>query len=509
MTNEVILVLDFGGQYKQLIARAVRACNVYSVIKPGTMTAAEVKEMAPIGIIFTGGPNSVYLKSSHKCDPEILNLGIPILGICYGMHLLCYMEGGNVISCDKGEFGRIKASTDSKKSAIFKNISREINVLMSHNDKVEKLPPGFISTASTANCENAACENAERKLYAVQFHPETDLTDNGTKIIDNFLYKICGASGEYKLGNYLDEQIDNIKKTVGNERVLLALSGGLDSSVCAYILLKAIPKNLVCIFIDHGLMRLGEGDEIERVFKDKELNFIRVNAEQRFLKKLKSVTDPEKKRKIIGNEFIKVFEEEALKLGDIRYLAQGTIYPDVIESGGEMGAVIKSHHNVGGLPETLSFKEIIEPLSGLFKDEVRLLGKDLGLPDMITNRQPFPGPGLAVRIMGEVTKSKLDMLREADSIMRDEIARLRIKPNQYFAVLTGTRSVGVKGDSRTYDNVIALRAVITNDFMTCQYAPLSHKTLSRIASRITSEIKGVSRVVYDITSKPPATVEWE
>ncbi len=512
--RQLVLVLDFGGQYKELIARTVRGLNVYSEIKAGTLSASEIKRLAPIGIILTGGPNSVYQEGSPKCDPDIFKLGIPVLGICYGMQMMCYMLGGRVARCKVSEYGKIKTSFDSH-SELFRDIKQTASVLMSHTDAVTHLPPRFTGTAITDNCQYAAFENASRKLYGVQFHPEVEHTDNGKLIIRNFLYQICGAQGDYKLDDYLDTQINLIRSKVGKEKVLLGLSGGVDSSVCAALLSKAIPGQLTCIFVDHGFMRLNEGDQIEKAFAGKKLNFIRVNAQERFLSKIKGITDPEQKRKIIGTEFARVFEDEAAKArntlgnGAIKYLAQGTIYPDVIESGGELGAVIKSHHNVGGLPDNLTFSEVIEPLSGLFKDEVRVLGKKLGLPKALVERQPFPGPGLAIRIMGEVTEHKLDILRHADHILCDEIKRCKNKPQQYFAVFTDVRSVGVKGDSRTYDYVIAIRAVTTSDFMTCDYATLHHKLLSRISSRITNEVKEISRVVYDITSKPPATVEWE
>lgn len=506
--NELVLVLDFGGQYKELIARTVRGLNVYSQIHPGSLTAGEIKELNPIGIILTGGPNSVYLDESPKCDPAIFQLGIPVLGICYGMQLMCHMLGGEVQSCKKGEYGRIKTAFQTS-SDLFAGIDGESMVLMSHSDFVSRLPDGFTGTAQTQDCPYAACENSSDRLYGVQFHPEVEHTDFGREVIKNFLYSVCHASGDYHLDDYIDTQVRCIWEKVGSQKVLLALSGGVDSSVCASLLSKAIPGQLTCIFVDHGFMRHNEGDEIERIFSARKLNFIRVNAESRFLAKIKGVTEPEQKRKLIGEEFIRVFEEEAGKLGDIPFLAQGTIYPDVIESGGKLGAVIKSHHNVGGLPDNLTFQQVIEPLAGLFKDEVRILGKKLGLPPSLTQRQPFPGPGLAIRVMGEVTKEKLEIVRMADFIMCEEIGKLRKKPQQYFAVYTGAHSVGVKGDYRTYDGVIALRAVTTSDFMTCRYTPLSHTVLDRISSRITNEIRSVSRVVYDITSKPPATVEWE
>ena len=506
--SELVLVLDFGGQYKELIASMVRGLSVYSEIKPGHISIDEINRLNPVGIILTGGPKSVYLPDSPKCDPEIFKLGIPILGICYGMHLMCHILGGEVTSGSTGEYGCVAVTPHAASSKLFGGTQGPFAALMSHRDAVKRLPVGFAATASTPNCM-AACENAPKKLYGVQFHPETKHTAGGREIIRTFLYDICGAKGDYKLDDYIGMQVDKIRHTIGDKKVLLALSGGVDSSVCASLLSKAIPSQLTCIFVDHGFMRLNEGDEIEHVFSKQKLHFIRVNAQKRFLSKLKGITDPETKRKLIGEEFIRVFEEEAVKLGDIPFLAQGTIYPDVVESGGAHGATIKSHHNVGGLPENLAFKELVEPLSGLFKDEVRALGKKLRLPAFLVKRQPFPGPGLAIRIMGAVTAEKLDILRAADAILREELDKLKNKPDQYFAVLTNTRSVGVKGDDRTYDHVIALRAVTTDDFMTCEYTPLPHRILSRISSRITSEIPSVSRVVYDITSKPPATVEWE
>ncbi len=497
--SELVLVLDFGGQYKELIARAAREARVYSEIRPRHMSAAEIKRLNPIGIILTGGPNSVYAPGAPKCDPDIFTLGIPVFGICYGMQLMCHMLGGEVAAAGEGEYGRVTVTDSSGKS---------FAALMSHRDSVTRLPEGFTATARTASCI-ASCENPAKKLYGVQFHPESAHTEGGREVLWWFLYDVCGASGDYELDDYIETQVTQIRRKVKDERVLLALSGGVDSSVCAGLLRKAIPGRLVCVFIDHGLMRLREGDEIEREFSGRDLRFIRVNAGERFLRKLKGVTAPERKRKMIGGEFIRVFEEEAAKLGNIPFFAQGTIYPDIVESGGAAGATIKSHHNVGGLPEKLGFSEVIEPLSGLFKDEVRALGRKLGLPEAMVGRQPFPGPGLAVRVTGEVTETKLEVLRAADAIVREELDKINPKPEQYFAVLTDTRSVGVKGDGRTYDFVVAVRAVTTGDFMTCEYTPLPHITLGRISSRITGEIPNVSRVVYDITSKPPATVEWE
>jgi len=497
--NELVLVLDYGGQYKELIAGSVRNLAVYSEIRSGGISVSEIKKLRPIGIILTGGPNSVYLPDSPKCPPELFELGIPVLGICYGMHLMCHILGGTVEPPANGEYGRVKVTPD---------VGQPFFALMSHRDAVTRLPDGFVQTASTPDCI-AACENFGKKLYGVQYHPETKATDGGREIIRKFLYDVCGASGDYTLGDYIDTQTRYIRETSGDKRILLALSGGVDSSVCGALLSNAVGDRLTCIFVDHGFMRLGEGDEIERVFSKRKLRFIRVNAAKRFLARIAGVSVPEEKRKIIGEEFIRVFEEESSKLGNIDFLAQGTIYPDIVESGGKYGAVIKSHHNVGGLPENLGFTGILEPLSGLFKDEVRVLGKKLGLPTSLIHRQPFPGPGLAIRVMGAVTEEKLEVLRRADAILREELDKTRRRPSQYFAVLTDTRSVGVKGDGRTYNYVIAIRAVNTDDFMTCEYAPLPHAVLGRISSRITNEVHEVSRVVYDITGKPPGTVEWE
>ncbi|MDL2235785.1 glutamine-hydrolyzing GMP synthase [Christensenellaceae bacterium OttesenSCG-928-L17] len=505
--NELLLVLDFGGQYKELIARVVRELGVYSEIRPGNISAAEVARLAPVGIILTGGPASVYAPSAPAYDADIFHLGVPVLGICYGMQLLCHALGGEVAPGDQGEYGRVMVTADAS-STLFNNTQKSFAALMSHRDAVSLLPTGFVATASTDACI-AACEHAEKRLFGVQFHPESQHTDGGRSILENFVFGVCGAAGDYTLDDYIDTQVESIRRTVGKEKVLLALSGGVDSSVCAVLLSKAIPGQLTCIFIDHGFMRLHEGDQIERVFSRRKLRFIRVDAQDRFLDKIKDVPDAEQKRKLIGKEFIRVFEEEAEKLGNVPFLAQGTIYADIVESGGMYGATIKSHHNVGGLPEDHAFTKVIEPLAGLFKDQVRALGKKLGLPASLVGRQPFPGPGLAVRVMGEVTKEKLDMLRLADHIVCAEIEKSRKRPQQYFAVLTDAHAVGVKGDERTYDPVIAVRAVDTKDFMTCEYTPLSHQVLKRISARITSEVKGASRVVYDITSKPPATVEWE
>ncbi len=507
MTSQTILILDFGGQYKELIARRVRECGVYSVVRSGDITPEEIRKIAPIGIILTGGPNSVYKEDSPRCDREIFHMGIPVLGICYGTQLLAWTMGGEVSPCSTSEYGKTKMTVDTD-CPLFDGLDAEQMGLMSHTDQITRLPEGFIAAARTADCPNASIMNREKKLYGVQFHPEVESTPNGTKMIHNFLYRVCGAAGDYNLKDLEQQLIAGVREQVGDAHVLLGLSGGVDSSVCAALLSKAIPGQLHCIFVDHGLMRKDEGDEVEEAFKNRDLHFVRVNAEDRFLKALEGVTDPEQKRKIIGAEFVKVFEAEARKLPNVRYLAQGTIYPDVIESGGSKAATIKSHHNVGGLPDDMEFDGVVEPLRSLFKDEVRALGRQLGLPKKFVDRQPFPGPGLGVRVMGEITREKLDILREADAIFRYEIQRRRIKADQYFAVLTETRSVGVVGDFRTYDYTVALRAVKTSDFMTCEYAPISHKTLGAVSSRIVNEVKGVGRVVYDITGKPPATIEW-
>lgn len=506
--RELILVLDFGGQYKELIARKIRAMAVYAEIGPGSMTVDEIRELAPAGIILTGGPNSVYAADAPRCDPRIFSLGIPVLGICYGMQLMCHTLGGAVRRGAQGEYGSVAAALDAK-VLLFRGVPPASVVLMSHGDNVTKLPVGFVGTATTPSCPHAACEHVSAKLFGLQFHPETAHTKHGNRMLRNFVFDVCGVSGSYKLGDYATRQIAAIRQKVGAREVLLALSGGVDSSVCAALLARAVPGQLTCIFVDHGCMRMNEGDTIEAIFAQHDLRFRRVNAGPRFLAKLAHVVDPETKRKIIGTEFIRVFEEEAAKIGNIGFLAQGTIYPDVVESGGKHGATIKSHHNVGGLPVNLAFAGVIEPLAGLFKDEVRALGRKLGLPKTLVERQPFPGPGLAIRVMGEVTETKLAILRAADAILHAELDGMRRKPDQYFAVLTDTRTVGVKGDDRTYDPVIAIRAVVTGDFMTCEHAPLSHKLLRRVSARITSEIPAVSRVVYDVTSKPPATVEWE
>lgn len=508
--KELVLVLDFGGQYKELIASNIRGQKVYTEIHPGGISAEQVKAMNPIGIVFTGGPKSVYQVGSPLADPSIFQLGIPILGICYGMQMMCHLLGGKVQPAAKGgEYGKTKTTLVRERCPLFIGMESTVTTLMSHLDEVAEVPAGFRVVGQTKGCKIAAVCDEKRKFYGVQFHPEVKHTQQGDKLLYNFLYEICGAKGDYDIGEYIEEASVLLRERVGTEEVLLALSGGVDSSVCAALIERALPGKLTAVFVDHGLMRKNEGDEIEEIFRQRNMRFIRVNAGERFLGKLAGVTDPEQKRKIIGGEFIRVFEEESRKLGAIPFLAQGTIYPDVIESGGSAAATIKSHHNVGGLPENIGFDGVVEPLRGLFKDEVRALGRQLGLPDFLVNRQPFPGPGLAVRILGEITEEKLAVLREADAIVRQEIDKLKNRPDQYFAVLPGIRTVGVVGDERAYDYVIGVRAVTTTDFMTAEYAAIPHRVLGKISARISNEVKGAGRVVYDISGKPPATVEWE
>ena len=510
-SKELILILDFGGQYNQLIARRVRECNVYSEVVPYNISIEKIKEKNPKGIIFTGGPASVYGEDSPKCSEEIFNLGIPVLGICYGMQLMAHTLGGKVTSANTREYGETNVNLDNT-SPLFQGFDNTNIFLMSHTDYVEKVPDGFKKIADTSVCPIAGMENSERKLYGIQFHPEVNNSKNGIQVIKNFLYNVCKCSGDWVMSSFVEDSIKSLKEKIGDKKALCALSGGVDSSVAAVLLSKAIGKNLTCIFVDHGLLRKNEGDEVEEIFtKYYDLNFVRVNAKDRFLDKLAGVTDPEKKRKIIGEEFIRVFEEEAKKLGTIDFLVQGTIYPDVIESGLGKSAVIKSHHNVGGLPEHVDFKEIVEPLRSLFKDEVRKTGLELGIPEKLVYRQPFPGPGLAIRIIGDITEDKLNILKDADSIFREEIANANLHRNinQYFAVLTNLKSVGVMGDERTYDYTVALRAVETTDFMTGVWSKIPYEVLEKVSSRIVNEVKHVNRVVYDITSKPPATIEWE
>lgn len=509
--NELILILDFYGQYNQLIARRVRECNVYSEVVPYTISLEEIKAKNPKGIIFTGGPASVYAEGAPSCDKELFELGIPILGICYGMQLMAHLLGGSVFSPNNREYGSTLVHLDNS-SKLFEGIDSENTCLMSHTDFVSQVPEGFKIIGHTDSCPNAAMENVEKNLYGFQFHPEVNHTNNGTKMIRNFIYNICGCKGDWTMSSFVEESVKTLKEKIGDKKALCALSGGVDSSVAAVLLSKAIGKNLTCIFVDHGLLRKNEAEEVEDIFRNQfDINLIKVDAQDRFLDKLAGVTDPETKRKIIGEEFIRVFEDEAKKIGTVDFLVQGTIYPDVIESGLGQAAVIKSHHNVGGLPDYVDFKEIIEPLRNLFKDEVRKTGLELGIPEKLVYRQPFPGPGLAIRIIGDITRDKLNILKDADYIFREEIALAGLDRsiNQYFAVLTNLKSVGVMGDERTYDYTLALRAVTTSDFMTATFSKIPFEILEKVSSRIVNEVKHVNRVVYDITSKPPATIEWE
>lgn len=513
MKHELVLVLDFGGQYNQLIARRVRECGVYCEVKPYTTPLAELKALDPIGIIFTGGPNSVYLDTSPHVDSDIFTWGIPILGICYGCQLMAHSLGGLVTPAQEDtarEYGKTATQYDTS-FPLFQGLPAEGISWMSHGDYMAKVPEGFALAAHTDMCPTAAIADPARGFYGVQFHPEVNHTEHGTQMIRNFLYQVCHAKGDWTMEDYCRTAIAAIREKVGDGKVLLALSGGVDSSVAAALLAEAVGKQLTCVFVDHGLMRLHEGDEVEAAFAKWDIRFLRVDAESRFLLKLAGVDEPERKRKIIGEEFIRVFEEESQKIGAVDFLAQGTIYPDVIESGAGEAATIKSHHNVGGLPDFVDFQEIIEPLRMLFKDEVRQLGRELGLPEHLVSRQPFPGPGLAIRIIGDITKEKADTLRLADFIFREELARAGEDQclSQYFAVLTNTRSVGVMGDGRTYDYTLALRAVTTDDFMTADWARIPYDVLDRISVRIVNEVQGINRIVYDITSKPPATIEWE
>ena len=510
MAHQLVIVLDFGGQYNQLIARRVRDCNVYCEVLSYKTPLAEIKKKNPTGIIFTGGPNSVYLEDSPSISKEIFELGVPVLGICYGTQLIAHLLGGKVATAPTSEYGKTETFYRND-CLLFAELPEKGISWMSHTDYIAELPEGFTAAAHTAHCPTAAMQNSKRKIYGVQFHPEVLHSENGIAMLHNFLYRVCGCTGDWTMKQYAQTAIAQIRETVGDKKILLGLSGGVDSSVAAALLSKAVGSQLTCIFVDHGLMRKNEGDEVVAAFKDWDINFVRVNAEQRFLDKLAGVSEPEAKRKIIGEEFIRVFEAEAKKIGTVDYLAQGTIYPDVIESGTGDAAVIKSHHNVGGLPDYVDFKEIIEPLRMLFKDEVRALGTELGLPDYLVWRQPIPGPGLAIRVIGEITKDKLETLRDADYIFREEIAKAGLDRDihQYFAVLTSMRSVGVMGDFRTYDYTLALRGVTTTDFMTADFARIPYEILEKISSRIVNEVKNINRVVYDITTKPPATIEWE
>lgn len=511
MKHECVLILDFGGQYKQLIARRVREQHVYCIVKPSDTPLEEIKAGGYKAIIFTGGPSSVNAADSPKVDPGIFSLGVPVLGICYGAQLMTYSLGGQVVSPDHREYGKAELRLAETENALFKGIETETSCWMSHTDLIARVPEGFSVLASSPSCPVAAMGDPSRLLYAVQFHPEVEHTPFGRALLRNFLYEVAGCAGDWRMDDYVTTTVEAIRRQVGDREVICALSGGVDSAVAARLVHEAIGNQLTCVFVDHGLLRKNEGDEVEAIFRDGfSMNLIRVNAEDLFLDKLAGISDPESKRKIIGETFIRVFEAEKKKLSSASFLVQGTIYPDVIESGGGKTAVIKSHHNVGGLPEDVDF-ELIEPLRDLFKDEVREVGLRVGLPESLVWRQPFPGPGLAVRVLGEITREKLEILRDADFVFRDEIekAGLSRSLNQYFAVLPDIRSVGVMGDERTYDYTIALRAVTTQDFMTADWARIPLDVLDVISRRLVNEVKHVNRVVYDITSKPPATIEWE
>ncbi len=514
MNQEKVIVIDFGGQYNQLVARRVRECNVYCEIYSYKTDIEQIKAMNPKGIILTGGPNSCYEPDSPTYTKELFELGIPVLGLCYGAQLMMHVLGGKVEKAPVREYGKTEVMVDTT-SALFGDVAPTTICWMSHFDYISQIAPDFQISAHTADCPVAAAENREKKLYAIQFHPEVLHTQEGSKMLYNFVRGVCGCAGTWRMDSFVENSIKEIREKVGNGKVLCALSGGVDSSVAAVMLSKAIGNQLTCVFVDHGLLRKNEGDEVEEIFGPKgnyELNFIRVNAQERFYSKLAGVDEPEKKRKIIGEEFIRVFEEEAKKIGAVDFLVQGTIYPDVVESGlGGESAVIKSHHNVGGLPDCVDFKEIIEPLRNLFKDEVRKAGLELGIPEKLVFRQPFPGPGLGVRIVGEVTAEKVKIVQDADAIYREEIAKIGMDRTigQYFAALTNMRSVGVMGDERTYDYAVALRAVNTIDFMTAEAAEIPFETLQTVMSRIINEVRGVNRVFYDLTSKPPGTIEME
>ena len=515
MKRETVVVLDFGGQYNQLVARRVRECNVYCEIYSYKTDLEKIKAMNPKGIILTGGPNSCYEADSPTCNKELFELGIPVLGLCYGAQLMMHVLGGKVEKADVSEYGKTEVLVDKTDSKIFKDVSDKTICWMSHTDYISQVAPGFEIAAHTADCPVATAQNEEKKLYAIQFHPEVLHTVEGKKMLSNFVLGVCGCAGDWKMDAFVEHTIREIREKVGDGKVLLALSGGVDSSVAAGLLSRAIGKQLTCVFVDHGLLRKNERERVCSIFGEGgafDIRFICVDARDRFLTKLKGVTAPEMKRKIIGEEFIRVFEDEAEKIGEVDFLAQGTIYPDVVESGlGGESATIKSHHNVGGLPKNIRFKEIVEPLRDLFKDEVRKAGLELGLPESQVYCQPFPGPGLAVRIIGDITPEKITLVQEADAIWREEIDKLPLaeRPSQYFAALTNMRSVGVMGDERTYDSAVALRAVTTSDFMTSEVTILPAKTITSAANRIVNEVKHVNRVLFDYTTKPPATIEFE